>query len=79
MPTSELTDALNPFIGQQRQPHYPSDQHAYPSQPFRIPPPQSFFAPHRSELEYAISEPPQPPGYYLPLSLSVAINLILAM
>jgi hypothetical protein len=63
MPTSELTDALNPFIGQQRQPHYPSDQHTYPSQPFQTSPPHSFFTPHRSELEYAVSEPPPPPRY----------------
>jgi len=70
MPTSELTDALNPFIGQQRQPHYPSDQHTYPSQPFHISPQQSFFTPHRSELEYAVSEPPPPPRYYLLVSQS---------
>ncbi|KAI9512250.1 hypothetical protein F5148DRAFT_1165091 [Russula earlei] len=58
MPSSELTDALNPLIGQQRESHYPSD---YPSQLFRAFPPQSSFTPHRSELEYAISEPPPPP------------------
>src|SRR5579863_672582 len=65
MPTSELTDALNPFIGQQRQPHYSSDHQQYPSQSFHTPPPQSSFTPHRSELEYAISEPPPPPRYRL--------------
>ncbi|KAH9966053.1 hypothetical protein BC827DRAFT_1374365 [Russula dissimulans] len=61
MPSSELTDALNPFIGQQRQSHYSSDQHPYPPQYFHTIPPQSSFTPHRSELEYAISEPPPPP------------------
>ncbi|KAI0004910.1 hypothetical protein BJV74DRAFT_805659 [Russula compacta] len=62
MPTSELTDALNPFIGQQGQPLYSSDdQRPYPSQSLHTPPPQSSFIPHRSELEYAISEPPPPP------------------
>jgi hypothetical protein len=75
MPTSELTDALNPFIGQQRESHYPSDQHTYPSQPYHISPQQSFFTPHRSELEYAVSEPPPPPRYNLSCH-SAMINLI---
>lgn len=71
MPTSELTDALNPFIGQQGQPLYSSDdQRPYPSQSFHTPPPQSSFIPHRSELEYAISEPPPPPRYHLAVTLS---------
>ncbi|KAI0307266.1 hypothetical protein B0F90DRAFT_1686735 [Multifurca ochricompacta] len=75
MPTSELTDALNPFIGQQqeqeqgqeqRQPHYSDQQHQHPyntqTQISYTPPHQSSsFTPHRSELEYAISEPPPPP------------------
>ncbi|KAH9179811.1 hypothetical protein EDB89DRAFT_1923303 [Lactarius sanguifluus] len=63
MPTSELTDALNPFVGQQQQQQQSySEQHTY-TQPFQAaPPPQSSsFVPHRSELEYAISEPPPPP------------------
>ena len=64
MPTSELTDALNPFIGQQRQPQYPPDQHPYSNQSFHTQPHQSSFTPHRSELEYAISEPPPPPRYH---------------
>lgn len=72
MPTSELTDALNPFIGQQQQQqHTYSEQHTY-TQPFQAaPPPQSSsFAPHRSELEFAISEPPPPPRSALPILLS---------
>ncbi|KAI9448140.1 hypothetical protein H4582DRAFT_1898809 [Lactarius indigo] len=63
MPTSELTDALNPFVGQQQQQQQSySEQQTY-TQPFQAaPPPQSSsFVPHRSELEYAISEPPPPP------------------
>src|SRR6266404_1791577 len=65
MPTSELTDALNPFVGQQQQQQQQqpySEQHAY-TQPFQAvhTPQSSSFVPHRSELEYAISEPPPPP------------------
>lgn len=77
MPTSELTDALNPFIGQeQSQSHYSSDQHQYPSQSFHDLPPQSSFPPHRSELEYAISEPPPPPRYPLVETCIIAILII---
>jgi hypothetical protein len=75
MPTSELTDALNPFIGQeqeQSQSHY----HQYPSQSSNALPPQSSFAPHRSELEYAISEPPPPPRYPLVETCIVAVLII---
>lgn len=68
MPTSELTDALNPFIGQQQQQQSAySEQHVY-TQPFQAAPPphSSPFVPHRSELEYAISEPPPPPRCCFP-------------
>ena len=61
MPTSELSDALNPYYAQPR----PRPAHASGQQ---RPPPvlQSAalqqHAPHRSELELAISEPPRPPA-----------------
>ncbi|KAF8897679.1 hypothetical protein BD779DRAFT_1432207 [Infundibulicybe gibba] len=59
MPTSELSDALNPYATQTR----PRTQHIDYSTPAQ-PPPQQIQAqhvPHRSELELAISEPPPPP------------------
>lgn len=57
MPTSELSDALNPYASQSRQrpiqnfPNYSNVPQAPPN-----------YVPHRSELERAIAErPPSPP------------------
>ncbi|KAI0068808.1 hypothetical protein BV25DRAFT_1874039 [Artomyces pyxidatus] len=58
MPTSELSDALNPNAAHSRPRTYSDFQTT-------ISPPvvqhQAAFVPHRSELEYAIFEPPPPP------------------
>ncbi|RDB22541.1 hypothetical protein Hypma_010034 [Hypsizygus marmoreus] len=59
MHSSELSNALNPYISQSRpQPSAPVYVQQY--EPIAQPPP-SQYVPHRSELELAISEPPPPP------------------
>jgi hypothetical protein len=60
MPSSELSDALNPYASQIRQrtslPEYsPSNLSFEPV----VQPPQQY-VPHVSELEMAIAEPPAP-------------------
>ncbi|KAF8138462.1 hypothetical protein EV363DRAFT_1393914 [Boletus edulis] len=58
MPTSELSDALNPYYAQSRpRPAHASGQQRQPPVP-QLAAPQH---PHRSELELAISVPPRPP------------------
>jgi hypothetical protein len=58
MPTSELSNALNPYVTQDRH-RQPVTEYSTPMQQV-VPIPQQY-APHRSELELAISEP-QPPA-----------------
>ncbi|KAI0053020.1 hypothetical protein FA95DRAFT_1482252 [Auriscalpium vulgare] len=67
MPTSELSNALNPFAVPQRPRTYPDHALLTPQPPQQQQPPLAY-VPHRSELEYAISElpPPQPPPPPLP-------------
>lgn len=56
MPSSELSNALNPYANQPRpRPAYPVPYDTL--QPQQPPP----YVPHRSELELAVSEPPPPP------------------
>lgn len=63
MPTSELSDALNPYASQarQRQNHYeysPSGQHLLYQPVVQLAQPaQQQYAPHVSELEMAITGP----------------------
>ncbi|KDQ64637.1 hypothetical protein JAAARDRAFT_145597 [Jaapia argillacea MUCL 33604] len=57
MPTSELSDALNPYIVQPRSRNAGATLHQPP--PLAVQQPQPYI-PHRSELELAISEPPPP-------------------
>ncbi|KAF5388452.1 hypothetical protein D9615_000536 [Tricholomella constricta] len=59
MPSSELSNALNPYINQSRS---RTSSSAY-STPYNLvaQPPAQPYIPHRSELESAISEPPPPP------------------
>ncbi|KAK2466118.1 hypothetical protein APHAL10511_001760 [Amanita phalloides] len=57
MPTSELSNALNPYVTQER-PRQPVAEYPAPL-PQAASTPQHY-APHRSELELAVSEP-QPP------------------
>lgn len=58
MPTSELSDALNPYYAQPRsRTTHVSGQRPPPALQSAAPQ----HAPHRSELELAISEPPRPP------------------
>ncbi|KAH0839921.1 hypothetical protein J3R83DRAFT_873 [Lanmaoa asiatica] len=58
MPTSELSDALNPYYAQQRSrsTHVSGNQRPLPA----LQPAALQHAPHRSELELAISAPPRP-------------------
>ncbi|KAG6833902.1 hypothetical protein H0H87_007913 [Tephrocybe sp. NHM501043] len=56
MPSSELSNALNPYINQSR----PRANYTAPYDQVAPPQPQPY-VPHRSELELAISEPPPPP------------------
>ncbi|KAG6831403.1 hypothetical protein H0H92_011005 [Tricholoma furcatifolium] len=56
MTSSELSNALNPYINQPR--HRPTYQTPYEHPPQPQPQP---YIPHRSELEHAFSEPPPPP------------------
>ncbi|KAF9247344.1 hypothetical protein BU15DRAFT_84857 [Melanogaster broomeanus] len=61
MPTSELSDALNPYYAQSR------SRSSHAASPNQRQPPSTQTAiqqhvPHRSELELAISEPPRPPA-----------------
>src|SRR6266702_1602733 len=60
MPTSELSDALNPYYAQPR----PRPTHLSGNQrpPPALQPATPQHATHRSELELAISEPPRPPA-----------------
>lgn len=58
MPTSELSNALNPYVTQDGHRH-PVAEYSTPSQ--QVAPTPQHYAPHRSELELAISEP-QPPA-----------------
>ncbi|KAK0468185.1 uncharacterized protein EV420DRAFT_1503283 [Desarmillaria tabescens] len=59
MGTSELSDALNPSYAVPYRNRPPQNPYPEPYQPVVQPPQQS--APHRSELELAISEPQPPP------------------
>ncbi|KAG9317452.1 hypothetical protein JVU11DRAFT_1652 [Chiua virens] len=71
MPTSELSDALNPYYAQTRS----RTTHASESQrPPAVQPAPLQQAAHRSELELAISEPPRPPATHpaLPIDHSPA-------
>ncbi|PFH51403.1 hypothetical protein AMATHDRAFT_74957 [Amanita thiersii Skay4041] len=54
MPTSELSNALNPYANQER-PRQPHADYAAPIQQVIQPPQQ--YVPHRSELELAMAEP----------------------
>jgi hypothetical protein len=62
MPSSELSDALNPYASQTRQrttvAEYPPSNHNLSFQPVVQPPQQ--YVPHVSELQMAIAEPPAP-------------------
>jgi hypothetical protein len=61
MPSSELSNALNPYASQIRQrtsAEYPPSNHNLSFQPVVQPPQQ--YVPHVSELEMAIAEPPVP-------------------
>jgi hypothetical protein len=62
MPTSELSNALNPYVTQDRH-RQPVTEYSTPLQQVASIP--QHYAPHRSELELAISEP-QPPAPPLP-------------
>ncbi|KAK7054206.1 hypothetical protein R3P38DRAFT_2855776 [Favolaschia claudopus] len=57
MPSSELSDALNPLHARQR--NFTVSTSAYPTPALQPAPPP--YIPHRSELELAISEPPPRP------------------
>ncbi|KAK0206383.1 hypothetical protein DFS33DRAFT_1471146 [Desarmillaria ectypa] len=59
MGTSELSDALNPTYAVPYRNRQPQNPYPEPYHPVVQPPQQS--APHRSELELAISEPQPPP------------------
>jgi hypothetical protein len=59
MPTSELSNALNPYVTQDGHRQLVAE-YSTPLQQV-APIPQQHYAPHRSELELAISEP-QPPA-----------------
>ncbi|TFY83941.1 hypothetical protein EWM64_g58 [Hericium alpestre] len=62
MPSSELSDALNPHIAYSRTRTLPYAQHVQPVEHITAQEAShSTFVPHRSELEYAICEPPLPP------------------
>ncbi|KAG5341929.1 hypothetical protein C0989_006772 [Termitomyces sp. Mn162] len=63
MPSSELSNALNPYANQPR----PRPSYAVPYDQLAPPQPQPY-VPHRSELELAISEHPPPPPYATPVS-----------
>ncbi|KAF8631538.1 hypothetical protein AX15_002294 [Amanita polypyramis BW_CC] len=58
MPTSELSNALNPYVTQER-PRQPIAEYPTPLQQVATTPQP--YVPHRSELELAVSEP-QPPA-----------------
>ena len=61
MPSSELSDALNPYASQIRQrtsAEYPPSNNDLSFQPVVQPPQQ--YVPHVSELEMAFAEPPVP-------------------
>lgn len=62
MPSSELSDALNPYASQIRQrtsvAEYSPSNRNLSFQPVVQPPQQ--YVPHVSELEMAIAEPPTP-------------------
>ena len=60
MPSSELSDALNPYASRQRTsvPEYSPLNRSLSFQPVVQPPQQ--YVPHVSELEMAIAEPPTP-------------------
>ncbi|KIJ20295.1 hypothetical protein PAXINDRAFT_68206 [Paxillus involutus ATCC 200175] len=61
MPTSELSDALNPYYAQSRaRPLQSASSNQRPPPPTQ--PAAQQHVPHRSELELAISEPPRPPA-----------------
>ncbi|THH15382.1 hypothetical protein EW146_g5087 [Bondarzewia mesenterica] len=68
MPTSELSDALNPHVVQTR-PRRAYSDNITPALPSIVQQPQVSYVPHRSELEYAISEPP-PPSNPAPLAIA---------
>lgn len=59
MPSSELSNALNPYISQSRT-RQSAPEYLLSYEPVAQPPPQQYI-PHRSELELAVSEPPPPP------------------
>ncbi|KAG6903491.1 hypothetical protein C0995_005514 [Termitomyces sp. Mi166 len=62
MPSSELSNALNPYANQPR----PRPSYSVPYE--QLPPPQpQLYVPHRSELELAISEPQPPLPYAHPV------------
>ncbi|KAG5648929.1 hypothetical protein DXG03_000278 [Asterophora parasitica] len=59
MASSELSNALNPYINPSRS---RTSSFAYSAPYGQVPRPSSqYYVPHRSELELAISEPPPPP------------------
>ncbi|KAH7931242.1 hypothetical protein BV22DRAFT_1027471 [Leucogyrophana mollusca] len=60
MPTSELSDALNPYYAQSRS--RSTNNSVFPENTQRQTQHSQQYAPHRSELELAVSEPPQPPA-----------------
>ncbi|KAG6821582.1 hypothetical protein H0H93_000091 [Arthromyces matolae] len=68
MPSSELSNALNPYANQSRQHSNYSVQYDQPV----LPQPQQY-VPHRSELEIAISEQPPPASYLSPVSTNQVI------
>ncbi|GLB33954.1 hypothetical protein LshimejAT787_0108380 [Lyophyllum shimeji] len=59
MPSSELSNALNPYVGQSRS--RTSSSTYFTPYDTVAPTPVQPYVPHRSELELAISEPPPPP------------------
>jgi len=75
MPTSELSDALNPYASQNRRGPsineyaYTQNDEAISYQPIVQPPLQH--VPHVSELELAVAEPPPPPA---PVNRSVTAD-----